>query len=1204
MTNTIGESTILPQAFITHSAAAYTGTSVASFTYKIIDPSNIVDSVDLKFSTDGTSFSQAKVLTDGGTSDSFTLPAADTINASFKIKVTHSTTENIESSTSPSFKIDSTDPIIVVTSPTNASYVNINNENSITISGTCTEDGNISLTGSLTETIACSGNVFSISKDFSGLSEGAITLNFDQTDGVGNTASQVSYTLTKDTIAPNLTQTLHTNGTTFNTNTVNFGGACESGINIVITGAESTTATCSTSAWTHTTSSQTSDGVHNYSLTHTDAAGNAVSTTANWTRYTTPPSMTSININSGSTTTGNNNVLVDISATSSVSKIDSLCIKYNITVTPLTGDFCWKTLVSIGETNTFNFSLTSYPFLIGAILGSYDVHIWIKDEVGNISTLSNTGLGTLNQDKYTMNFSPDSPPVMTDLIATVSDSPNSPLQSIDTTVSLGSDVYIKWKITDNNAIPTGNVSLHVSTDGIIFNPIIPAANINNGINGACTLTGGYTGCYKWTLGSPTSNYYIIKILTQDSGVSQVFELTNPVNTGSVNFLSGNTNLGIGGSASSSILISPDEDSYENNPDTQSIAVTKSGYIFFKYHTKGIVYVSPEDGLLKTLLEDNNSLTGDGGSVFNATANSITRIMLDYDENLLVYESGRIRKIDLSTNPWSINTIAGGGANPPENENALLANLPSITGSLVPTPDGKLYFPSAKTMWYIDNTDNKLKKLFTTSGLGTGDMAGDRATFDNSTCSISDLSISFDKTTSNITNAIGQTLITTSSNCGSNGFSYPGHNTNFNPNTGLAADPHPQETPWTSEKFTGLDGKIYDLHQERAYLKVYNPTTYAWDNVIGNGSAGRCADNTPALSCKAIIMSAFVNEFGKVYFLDMGVIRFIDTAGNVQTLAGQPRNFGIGFDQKSARYSQINFFDIDGDDVYVKNKLENQIVKFSLAGGNLTHIAGNSVQGSSSVGATAITQPLKSCGWGMPCGFKIDSVNNRLYHNASYGAVPSYIDLATGIWTASSGATHTPGARISYIGSNSTKLLVYAPHHFGSAGNEVTIDEITIADNTVTELIGRRDTRTSLNGYICNGVIGTTCTLAHTQSTGVQTQGSYDSIDSEWILGYKGASKISHIPEGGGIVNNYEFLDDTYTAFDYYRNGVNKTIFYCTMSGILKKRDVVNDTEVTLALPNANMKCTGQAIQYHSVRDSLIFIYQENGMYGIAEYKDP
>jgi hypothetical protein len=1203
VTNTIGEVTILPQAFITHSTTAYAGAAVANFTYKITDPSNIVDSVDLKFTTDGTTYSQAKVLAEGGTSDSFTLPTTDTVLANFKIKVTHSTTDNIESSSTPSFKIDNTAPVIVVTSPTNSGFINIANESSIVISGTCTEDGNINLTGSLTETIACASNNFSITRDFSGLGEGAVTLNFDQTDGVGNTATQVSYSLTKDTIAPNLTQTTHTSATLFNTDTINIGGACESGINIVITGSESSSSTCTTSAWAHTTSPKSTDGVHNYTLTHTDPAGNVSSTTLNWIRHTIAPSMTSLNINSGSTTTGNNNVLVDIVATSSISKIDSLCIKYNISTTPLVADSCWKTLTSIGETNTFNFALSSYPFLIGAIIGNYDVHVWLKDELGNISTLSNAGGGTLNQDKYTMNYSPDSPPIMTDLIATASDSPNSPLTSVDTTIGFGNDVYIKWKITDNNPIPAGNISLHVSTDGTIFNPIIPAANLNNSINGICTLTGGYSGCYKWALSSPSSNYFIIKLLVQDSGVSQVFELTNPINTGSVNFLSGNTNLGIGGSASSSILISPDESAYNDNPDSQALAVTKSGYVFFKYHNKGVVYISPEDGLLKTLLEDTNSSTGDGGSVFNATANSVYRIMLDYDENLIVYDSGRLRKIDFSTTPWSINTIAGGGANPPENENALLASLPSINGSIVPMPDGKLYFPSTKDMWYLDNADGKLKKALTVSGLGTDNMSGDRAIFDNTACSTYDLSITFDKSNSTITKAVSKVRTTTTSTCGSHSYNYTGFNTNFNPVTGVAIAPHPPQTSWSSEKFTGLDGKMYNLNQGRTYLQVYNPATNVWDNVIGNGLPGRCPDNTPALSCQAIIMSAFVNEFGKVYFLDMGVIRFIDASGNIQTLAGQPRNFGVGFDPKSARYSQINFFDIDGDDVYIKNKLENQIVKFSLTGGNLEHIAGNSVQGYSSDGADAKTVPLKNCGWGMPCGFKIDSVNNRLYH-ANYLGSPAYIDLATGNWVTTGVYTHTTGTRISYIGSNGPKLLIYAPHHFGSSGNEVTIDELTTLDNSINAILGRRDIRTPLNTYICDGAVGTTCTLSHTMQPTVQTQASFDSTDSEWIVGYKGKSIVSHIPEGGGTVNNYETLANTYTAFDYYRNGVNKTIFYCSMSGLLFKRDVVNDTETPLTLPNANMKCAGDAIQYHSVRDSLIFIYQENGMYGIAEYKNP
>ena len=83
---------------------------------------------------------------------------------------------------------------------------------------------------------------------------------------------------------------------------------------------------------------------------------------------------------------------------------------------------------------------------------------------------------------------------------------------------------------------------------------------------------------------------------------------------------------------------------------------------------------------------------------------------------------------------------------------------------------------------------------------------------------------------------------------------------------------------------------------------------------------------------------YINEFGNIYFVDMGVIRFVDSSGNVQTIAGQPRNFGIGHDPKSARYSKIAFFDLDGDDVYVKNKLENQHSQFSKKGHNIKELS--------------------------------------------------------------------------------------------------------------------------------------------------------------------------------------------------------------------------------------------------------------------------
>ena len=115
---------------------------------------------------------------------------------------------------------------------------------------------------------------------------------------------------------------------------------------------------------------------------------------------------------------------------------------------------------------------------------------------------------------------------------------------------------------------------------------------------------------------------------------------------------------------------------------------------------------------------------------------------------------------------------------------------------------------------------------------------------------------------------------------------------------------------------------------------------------------------------------------------------------------------------------------------------------------------------------------------------------------------------------------------------------------------------------------------------------------------------WDSVNSNWLVGYKGRNEVHTIPEGGGVVNLLETTVNNFHSFVYRRDGGNEYIYYCAGSGKIFKRDVLADTETELTLPVPTMQCDGNNMEYHAGRDSLIFIYSENGLYGIAEYKNP
>lgn len=1206
----------------------YKGGDVISLNFSATDTNGLV-SLKLEYAADGSTYSQVSALTTNATTYNWTIPSDNTTTAKIRLVANdNATTFNSTIVVSPTFTIDSIAPTAPSMTLSSTAYTNSSSIN-LSVTSICGSDTThliikegaaplsndtgwtvcTGLTGAQTYTLADTVNGSHIIKIYAKDSAQNITLG---------SAVNIKY----DTISPVLSITsLFTNlaGGSSNTLTWTLTEANASNTQTflieIFDGA----------VWNNIATHALTNGPHsaasfskNFSfpsyntsaakirISYSDLAGNSNATTStDFIIDSAAPISNSISINSNATTTNNKNALVSFNASDVLNNISSFCIKYNSTTNPLTGDSCWITLGTIGVTPAATINVVNFPFQLGSIQGDYDVRIWLKDSLGLISSLTNSGAGSLGIDLYTMTYTPDPAPVITNFIGSSSDSPTSPLSSADTTVTFGNDVYIKWNITDNDAIPNGVISLYYTTNDSTYTLI--SNGLNNSANSSCTVTGTFSGCYLWSASSPTSAYYRIKLIVTDSGGATLYEVSNPINTGAVNFLSGNTSLGIGGMASNAILLGSGESGYNDASDSQAIAVTKTGFIFYRYFGRGLVYISPQDGILRDLALATGTMSGDGGNALNATFRSLGRITKDYDDNILIWDFDRIRKINTATTPWTITTLFGGGADSSDGALGLSANITSSNNDvLTPTPNGRVYFYKGLNIWYYDPADLKVKLYLTLSGSGTDDMLSFRATLDNVACPGSNSLVAFNNTNSAITKILRRISSSPSASCGSASATFPYYNTNFNLGTGVAEAPHPPQSVWSSVKFTGLDGNIYELEQGRSRLKKYNIGTNAFTTVIGTGTVGRCADGTPATSCNVVVMSAFVTELGKIYFIDLGVLRTIDTSGNIQTVAGQPRNFGIGSNPISARYSQINFFSVYGNDIYVKNELENQITKFSLSGGNLVHIGGNTVKSTPVNNADAKLTPLPGCGWAMPCSFVVDGINNRLYH---YGNTPgvSYIDLVTAKWVIQSTSGLQDGAaRVSYLGLNSDGLLTYLPSHAGVAGNKVTLTVVNQTTLASTLIYGQNTVLASLSNTLCNGVTGTdaSCTINHTMDASIQTNYKFDSTSGNWIIGTRGSTTISQIPSLGGTIALLKTLTNTYTAFDFYKSGIDDYIFYCGINGNLYKKNLTTNNETLLTLPISSMKCTGGSLHYHQGRNSLIFAYVQNGLYGVAEYTSP
>ncbi|RYF56045.1 MAG: hypothetical protein EOO39_37235, partial [Cytophagaceae bacterium] len=137
----------------------------------------------------------------------------------------------------------------------------------------------------------CVGSAFSVGLTLTS-GDGVKNIAFAQTDAAGNTSS-VASTVTFDTVAPSFIFTsVAVQNQITKTDFVTFGGSCETGVSIAVTGTDTNTVNCTGSAWTYTTVTRTSDTTRNYAFRQMDAAGNATTINGSWMRDTVAPTLT------------------------------------------------------------------------------------------------------------------------------------------------------------------------------------------------------------------------------------------------------------------------------------------------------------------------------------------------------------------------------------------------------------------------------------------------------------------------------------------------------------------------------------------------------------------------------------------------------------------------------------------------------------------------------------------------------------------------------------------------------------------------------------------------------------------------------------------------------------------------------------------------------------------------------------------------
>lgn len=1215
-----------PVLAVTTPTGPLKGGETITLNYTVTE-SNSVATLKLAFAADGVTFGADTDLSAGSTSSAWVVNSSNSSTAKLKLTAVDAA-GNSGTITSNAFTIDSTAP----TAPTLARTSDaISNNPTVTMTvGSCTDIDQILISESNSAPLAsdfgwqaCSTTAGAITTTVS--SSGNHTLYAWAKDAVGNVASSAN------SIVMNLDQTNPVIGSGPTIASLVAGGSSQS---ITWTATDANTLTIALeyydgSSWVALASGLSNTGSYTWAsvpsldinsarvrVTATDPAGNlGFAVSSAFTIDSLAPSISSFTVAGNVTTVSNKNILVSINAIDTLSNITAFCIKQNDNSVPSAGDTCWKNINTVsGMSPALNISLVDYPIQLGNISGVYDLTAFMKDSVGHISALSNSGSGTQSVDKYSITFVANPAPIIGNVLAGNTDSPSDPITPAQQSTPSGSTIYVQWSATDDISLPSNAIKIQYTTNDTTFVDV--ASNLSNGANGGCTVNAGYTGCYQWTSGSPSNTFIRLKIIASD-GDNNASSVSNPLNTGSVNFLAGNTDHGIGGSAVSAIFTSYNEAGYNDYFDDRQLAVTKTGYVFVRSaYDDSILYVDPTSGAVNYLIKKTGTDTGDGGSVFSATLKGTSGLGIDHQDNLLIYESDRVRKVDLHTTPWRITHLFGGGATVSSSSNTLVnATALSISTGKAPgivTPDGKLYYYNGKTLSYYDYSDTKIHYVSDLNGLGSMTSSGELPGLDTGTCSVTERALGFD-----ISTGVVDKLIARFSPACTGNSNQANIISSFNPITGSTTSPPPPHASWGTNLISSLDGQIYGLWHGRTTIKKYNKTTNTWNTILGTGVAGRCADGTSALSCNGIFMSAFVSSLGTVYFMDMGVVRYIDSSQKVQTMFGQRRDFGVSYSPLSSRISLLNSFALNGDDIYIMNTNERKITKFSLNGGSVSHIAGNSTSGSFTIGSNAITQPMTdTCGWSNSCMIQIDGVNNRLYVARNNVSNTAYVDLTTGLWQQNviSGAP----ASANFLGINPATNNILAYYGYSSAPGvaSATLVNYNYSSLTNTRIYGPSantatpasnnktcwDTGTSTQLSSCDGL---TRNLAFTQDNSLLTRAPLDTFDSTYKVSTRSNNKIYSVPSSGSSTFTlYATTAVNIISFDIVNDGVTPIIYYCGTDGKLYKRNVNAATETNLPLPLTSMTCSGTSIYYHPTRNSVIFGYRQNLLYGIAEYRNP
>jgi hypothetical protein len=1115
---------------------------------------------------------------------------------------------------------------------------------SVNFGGNCEAGLFISVSGSGSATIPCNAGSWAY---LAGKTlDGNYSYTFSENDLAGNSSS-LTGTWNRSTSGPVITVTQISPQIT-NSGSIAISGTCSGGTagsNGIITvgGAGSGSITCpsttSTAANWNTTLSQGSDGTYNYTFSITDNFSTPRTSSAvfTWQRDTAIPVLAAgaFTIKGGQSTTAVSFNPVAFTASDNLSTILKFCLKTS-SAPPASNDGCWTAISNAGVTPSNSIAVTNYSFNIGILPQTYTYYLWVMDGAGNIS--SNSAMAA--KDMATISLTPIAPPAVTTVLASNSDIMNG--AAAERIISAGSDVFIRWTASGSSLSATP-VSLFFTTDDKTWTSI--ASGLANGqnncssIQGSGTASATATGCYRWSSGSPTNNYYRVRVSVANSVGGTTFANSGILNANRLQVLAGNTEAGINGSAASGIFLNAIANGLTDSP---SLAVANDGTIYFRDINQGIMYVKPVDGVLRSLITSGATTSGfgDGGPVSSAKLRMPSIMVIDYQGRLLVFDYDRIRRIDLSQNPPTISTLIGGGASTADSiplaKDLSVSSYSSFSSGGMPAlkilPNGNIYFQSEA---YGNNY--KRFRLYTAS---TGSISSiypvgpstpisygysDYSISDVTKCSANRLDMAFDPNTSAVSTFMVMFDTVRSTSAGACAIA-PTAGGNITPtylmdSTGQASPTYPTNYGnWVAAKSStsvdAHDGNIYRVDLAGGAIKKYNVGANTWTTLVGTGTQGSCADGTAALSCAIAPMTAFVDASGLLYFVDGGRIRTL-LNGTVTTLYGQPFGFGDGGLATNSRFNLLTSVAKRSDSTFLALDSSDFKVRSFTEGGNITIFAGNGKNSSPNTTSAANAQPIPIAGNYV---LTLDNSDN-LYFGIN-GAIYSLSSAANAKWTLFAGGGGTAyynaaangaiGTSVSISGSVTPLVLgfngssiLYSQYYFSGTTNQYGIyGEFTLTSPPVHNW-GLGPVSAGLPGNICSEPSSRAAcnvpgqNLANYSSYG-NNLAAMDSTTGRWLLMDNNGYSVRSYSQSDINVSTTTTLANRARSITFSYQGSRRYLYYCSSDdGLIHVRNIDTSTEAIVSMPVASILCSGKSIIYEPGTGSVVFPFQQNGLSGVA-----